>query len=259
MLSAPSTAYSSISASSASSKSAFWSADDGVLELRDAGGADQRRGHAGVAEDPGDRELGQRLAPPLRDLVERAHAREVLGRDQLSGEVQPAAHARVLGHAVEILVREHALGQRREGDGADALAFQDAEELGLDPAVEHRVGRLMDEQRRPEVAQDLDRLLGAPRAVGGDPGVQGLALAHGAVQRAHRLLQRRLGVGPVRVEDVHVVQAHAAKALVQARQQVLARAPVPVGPGPHVVAGLGGDDELVTQVRGSPRRGCGRS
>ena len=36
------------------------------------------------------------------------------------------------------------------------------EQVGFDPAVEQRVGRLMDQQRRPEAAEDLDRL---PRAL----------------------------------------------------------------------------------------------
>src|ERR1700757_737472 len=50
----------------------------------------------------------------------------------------------------------------------------------------------------------------------------------------------------MRVEDVHVLQPESAQALIKARQQVLARAPVAVGAGPHAPAGLGRDDELVT-------------
>ena len=49
----------------------------------------------------------------------------------------------------------------------------------------------------------------------------------------------------MRVEDVDVLQAHALQALVEARQQVLARAPVAVRSRPHVVAGFGGYDELI--------------
>ena len=94
----------------------------------------------------------------------------------------------------------------------------------------------------PHDRRRLERALGGVRR---DPGVQRLALAHRGVERAHRLLERRLGVDAVGVEDVDVVEAHAPEALIEARQQVLARAPVPVGPGPHVVAGLAGDDQLV--------------
>ena len=60
-----------------------------------------------------------------------------------------------------------------------------------------------------------------------------------------RLLERRVGVQAVRVEDVDVVEAHPLQALVEAREQVLARAPLAVRAGPHVVARLGRDDQLV--------------
>ena len=115
----------------------------------------------------------------------------------------------------------------------------------LDPPVEHRVRRLVDQQRRAH-----SRGSRRPRAVrsGGvrrDAGVQRPARAHRRVERAHRLLERRVRVEPVRVEDVDVVEAHPPQRLVEARQQVLPRAPLPVRPGPHVVAGLGRDDQLV--------------
>ena len=90
-----------------------------------------------------------------------------------------------------------------------------------------------------------DRLRGALRGVGADAGVERLAVADRGVERADRLLQRRLGVEAMRVEDVDVVQAHALQALVEARGEVLARAPLAVRTGPHVVAGLGRDDQLV--------------
>lgn len=47
------------------------------------------------------------------------------------------------------------------------------------------------------------------------------------------------------VEDVDVVEVHALEALIEARDQVLAAAPVAVGPRPHVVAGFCRDDELI--------------
>ena len=123
--------------------------------------------------------------------------------------------------------------------------FERVEQAALDPAVEQRVGRLVDEERRPEVAQDGRRLARLLRRVGGDAGVERLPLAHGRVERAHRLLERRLRVEAMGVEDVDVVEPHSPQALVEAREQVLARAPFAVGAGPHVVAGLGRDDQLV--------------
>ena len=47
------------------------------------------------------------------------------------------------------------------------------------------------------------------------------------------------------VEQVHVVDFHAFQALVQARHQIFAAAPVAVRSRPHVVAGLARDEELV--------------
>jgi len=49
----------------------------------------------------------------------------------------------------------------------------------------------------------------------------------------------------MRVEDVDVLEAHARQALIEARQQVLARAELAVRARPHVIAGLGRDDQLV--------------
>ena len=103
----------------------------------------------------------------------------------------------------------------------------------------------MDEQRRPEVAQDRSSLTRLLRRVGRDADVERLALAHRGVQRAHGLLERSLRIEPVRVEDVHVVDTHAQETLIEAREQVLARPPLPVRPGPHVVARLRRQDQLV--------------
>ena len=75
----------------------------------------------------------------------------------------------------------------------------------------------MDEERRAEVAQDPSSLARLLRRVRRDADVERLPLMHGGGERAHRLLERRLGVEPVRVEDVDVVDAHPLQALVEAR------------------------------------------
>ena len=61
------------------------------------------------------------------------------------------------------------------------------------------------------------------------------------------------------VEDVDVLQAHALEALVEAGEQVFARSPFAIGPGPHVVAGLGGDDQFVAISAQVVLAGFGRS
>ena len=88
----------------------------------------------------------------------------------------------------------------------------------------------------------------APTGVGGDPDVEGLALLDRRVERTEALLEGGVGVEAMVVEDVDVVDAHPAKALVQARQEVLAGAEVAVRARPHVPTGLGRDDQLVAVV-----------
>ena len=247
MLMPLSVAWRSISASSSVAEVEAVERGDVVLELRHAARADQRRGHARVAQRPGQRHLRERLAA-LRAIASSARIFASAWSLSRSGESEPSRLARESGRdAVEVAVGEHALGERREHDAAHALVAEHVQQAPLDPAVEQRVGRLVDEQRRAQLAQDAGRLGRALGRVGRDARVQRLALAHGGVERAERLLQRRAGVAPVRVEDVDVVEAHAPQALVEAREQVLARAEVAVGPGPHVVAGLRRDHELVAE------------
>ena len=97
----------------------------------------------------------------------------------------------------------------------------------------------------PSASQDLVRLARLLRRVRRDARVERAARAHRRVERAHRLLERRLRIEAVRVEDVDVVEPHARERLVERREQVLARAPLAVRAGPHVVAGLRRDHELV--------------
>ncbi len=53
---------------------------DGILDLIDTAGADQRRRRARIAQHPGERHLRQRLAALRRDVVQRADGGEVLLR-----------------------------------------------------------------------------------------------------------------------------------------------------------------------------------
>ena len=123
------------------------------VELLDARGADHRGGDPPVAQRPLQGELGELLAAPLRDLVQRPHpSQDVVVEPGQAGVV--ARGARVRRHAVEVAVGEQALGQRREHDAAHPLLLELVEQAALDPAVEHRVRRLVDQQRRPEVAGD---------------------------------------------------------------------------------------------------------
>ena len=155
------------------------------------------------------------------------------------------ARPRAGGNAVEVPVGQQPLGQRREGDAADALPLEHVQQLRLDPAVEHRVRGLVDQQRSAELTQDLCGLGGVSGGVGRHPDIERLAGPHRSVEGTHRLLERRLGVRPVVVEDVDVVQPQPLQRCVQAGGQVLPRPEVAIGAGPHVPAGLGRDDQLV--------------
>ena len=220
-----------------------------LVELLRTRGADERRGDHRVAQHPLDRHLRERLPALLRDDVEAAQGREPLV-GQSGRSRQRRALLRALGAAVaEVLVGQQPLRERREGDRAHALLLEHTGQAVLDPAVEDRVRRLVDHERRAEAACHGcgdRRALGAVRR---DADVQRLALAHEGVEGADGLLDRRHGVDAVRVEDVDVVDAHALQRLLGARQDVLARSEVAVRAGPHVVARLRRDDELVAVRR----------
>lgn len=47
------------------------------------------------------------------------------------------------------------------------------------------------------------------------------------------------------IKDIHILQPHAPQALIEAGDQVLFRAPITVGAGPHGVTGFRGDDQLI--------------
>ena len=131
---------------------------------------------------------------------------------------------------------------------ADALRFQRVDEaVGLDPAVEQRVARLVDEAGRAEF------FAGSPRPHGCGANCR-RKCRHRApcpaarpFERAHRLLERRLRIEAMGIEDVDIIDAQTLQALVEAGQHVFAAAPLAIGARPHVVAGLGRDHELVAE------------
>ncbi len=118
----------------------------------------------------------------------------------------------------------------------------------FDPSVEHGVGRLVNEQGHAHLLEDLCGLASTLGAVGRDANVERLALVHGGGERSHGLFKRAVLPRAVGVEDVDVFETHALETVVERGEQVLARGSDAVGAGPHVPAGLGGDDELVAQA-----------
>src|SRR5665811_628730 len=97
------------------------------------------------------------------DLVERTDVGQVLVGEQVRRQRLTLRGAGVIGDAVQVLAREHPLGQRRERDAADAGLVKGVEQALLDPAVEHGVRGLVDQERCTECPEDLDGLAGALR------------------------------------------------------------------------------------------------
>ncbi|SOT42656.1 hypothetical protein F01_420702 [Burkholderia cenocepacia] len=210
--------------------------------------ADQRGRHAAVTQHPRQRHLRKALPAPFGDRIELAHVLEVV-RTQVLLLQRAAArlvHARVGRHAVQVLRREQALRERRERDAARADVVERAEQVVLDPAVQHVVRRLVNQQRHLVLREQRGHLARLRGRIRRNADVERLALLHGRRQRARRFLERRVRVETVRIEDVDVVEPHPLQALVEAREHVLARpAAAAVRPRPHVPAGLRRDQQLV--------------
>ena len=151
--------------------------------------------------------------------------------------------ARILGNAVQVAVGEQPLCQRREADESHSVLLrlmQDALFLGC--TVEQVVASLVDEAgyivfRQVSVAEGGG--FGWPS---GDAHIECLSLAHDIDESLQGFFQRCFGVEAVDVEQVHVVQVHSSEALVEAGHEVLARAPVAIRSGPHVISRLGRDE-----------------
>ena len=156
---------------------------------------------------------------------------------------------RIGRYPVEVFIGQQTLGQRREGDHPGAEFFSGVQQVFFHPTVEQVVGRLVDQQRHfPLVEQRCD-FAGFNPGVRRDTDVQRLALLHGGGQGAGGLFQGRVGVETVRVENIHIIDAKALQALVQARQYVFTRtATLAVRTGPHVPTGFAGNDQFVAVV-----------
>jgi hypothetical protein len=104
----------------------------------------------------------------------------------------------------------------------------------------------MDKQWSAQAAQDPGRLPGLGRGVRGDPDVESLA-CRTALSRAPRVSSSGSRDRSDRSRRVDVLQPHALQALVKAGQKVLARPPLTVGAGPHVISRLCADHQLVAE------------
>lgn len=217
-----------------------------IFELGNFARADEGGGDARVTQDPGEGHLRQALAAGLGEDVKLLDFGEDGGRDAGGFEETVGfAGTGIRGDAGEVAIGEEALGERAEGDAADAFLGEDIEELGFDPAVEHAVAGLVNQAGRAKVAQDLGGAGGVGGAIVGEANIKSFTAAYSVREGAHGFFEGRVGVGAVGVENVDVVESHAAQRLVEGGEEVFAGAPITVGAWPHGVAGFGGDDEFV--------------
>ncbi len=122
---------------------------EGVFQLRHRPRADQRRGDPSVAQRPGDGHLGKALPTALRQGVERPDVVEVFFAQMTlpQGALLPVDPG-VGRDPVQVAVGQQALCQGRKADAAHAQLVQHVQQaLGFDPAIEHGIGGLVDQQR----------------------------------------------------------------------------------------------------------------
>ena len=218
-----------------------------VLDLGDPAGADDHARHPVVLEAPGEGHFGERLSAAGGDAVQFDKRRLHPGRQGRGLEELLLRHPGIGRDAVQVAAGQEPLRQRREGDEAHAVLLGLVQDRPLRLPVQDVVPALVDQARNIPVFQVLIGKGRGLRRVVGDARVQRLAGPDDIHEGLHRLLQRGLGVEPMGVEEVHVIEVHPFQALVQARHQVFAGAPFAVGTGPHVIARLGGDEQLVAE------------
>ena len=155
-----------------------------------------------------------------------------------------------------VLAREHALGERRPHHLADAEPLGDREHVLLDLPLQHRVLRLVRGERvEVELGLDAPRLLNPLRRPLGDADVEHLALRDKVVERAQRLLERRVRVRAVALVEIDVVRAEPLQGSVALLHDVLPREPAVVGAVAHREVDLRGEEVVV--ARDSLERAAG--
>ena len=152
---------------------------------------------------------------------------------------------RIGRNAVQIAIAQHPLRQRRKWNAANAFIRQHIEQTLLHPTVQHRITRLMNQTRRAQFAQHVDRLRSQRRRIIRQTDVQRLTLPHHQIQRTHGFVQRRVGIGAMMVKNIHIIQPHAFQTLIQTGDQILFRAKIPIRPIPHGVTGFGRNNQFI--------------
>ncbi len=183
--------------------------------------------------------MRQSLPPAFGDGVERADVVEIALGEEAGIERRVLRGAAVVRDAVEIFAGQHALRQWRKHDRANALVIERIKQtVILDPAVDHRIARLMDQTGRAQLPENVGCFAGTLGIIAGNSGIERTAGADNVIERLHGLFKRRFGIETMRIEDVDIIKPHAFKALVAAGDEIFAAAPFTIGAGPHSIAGF---------------------
>src|SRR6516162_501083 len=185
---------------------------------------DQRRADNRVAQSPAQSELRQGLAvfgrkrPQLLDSGEVAL--EMLAAEQRAEQVQTPEIAAfrtpvalVEGHPVMERAAQHAVGKRSVRHHPDLFGPAIGKDLRLHAAVEHVPGVLHDVD-----AAQPHRLCDLRQTEIRHADITRLALPYDVVERGHRLVERRIGIGPMYEINFDMVGSEPPQALVDRRE-----------------------------------------
>lgn len=129
-------------------------------DLLRTAGTDQSGGYGLVVQDSGQRHLGQLLAAGLCNVIEGIQPGDHLFIQLIADPGLALTHTGILGNAVEVLVRQENLIQRREYNNADAVfCCETVRIVALDPAVEHGVGQMVQNKRCMQLTEDPQNIL----------------------------------------------------------------------------------------------------
>src|SRR3954447_7375773 len=223
-----------------------------ALQLLHRARADDRRGDARPVQQPGEPDVGGRLAELAAQRLVLLQRRPVLLEVLLGAAlVAPAALARLLQRP-----GEQAAVQRAPGDDADPVLLRGRDHLELDLPGEQVVDRLLADQAL-EVAPG-GRLVGRgdlPAGVVGGADVEHLALRDQRLARLPDLLPRRLQVDVVELVEVDPVGLQPAQRGLAGADDVACRQEGVVRPVGHPAVHLGRQDRPVPPLAalGEPR------
>src|SRR3954447_10468594 len=206
--------------------------------------------HRRVVDHPRDRDLDQRdagLVGEYAQLVGGLELALVAGQAEVIAAreaLRPRGGRRVL--ALAVFAAQPAARQRAPRDHADAVALAGGEDVGLDPAHEHAVRRLLGlEALEAAVARDPLRLDDLRRGERRGAEVADLARPDEVGERRERLLDVGVLARAVDLVEVDVVGPQAAERVLDLRHDPAPRAALVVDLVAHLAVELRGEDDVV--------------